>query len=58
MYMLLLMKTAIIGLRLFTASLKILGPIQSNPVALSGSKAFKNTTQNKFCISHKLKTAK
>ena len=56
--MLLLMKTAIIGLRLFTASLKILGPIQSNPVALSGSKAFKNTTQNKFCISHKLKTAK
>ena len=36
--MLLLIRIAIIGLRLFTASLKILGPF--NPAAFDGSKAF------------------
>ena len=36
--MLLLIRIAIIGLRLFTASLKILGP--SNPAAIDGPKAF------------------
>ena len=38
--MLLLMRIAIIGLRLFFASLKILGPSPSNPVAFDESKAF------------------
>ena len=40
MCMLLLMRIVIIGIRLFLASLKILGPSPSNPVAFDGSKAF------------------
>ena len=40
MCMLLLMRMAVIGLRLFIASLKILGPSPSNQVAFDGSKAF------------------
>ena len=40
MCMLLLMRIVIIGLRLCIASLKILGPSPSNPVAFDGAKAF------------------
>ena len=40
MCMLLLMRIAIIGHRIFIASLKILGPSPFNPVAFGGSKAF------------------
>ena len=38
--MLLLMRIAIIGPRLFIASLKILGPGPFNPVVFDGSKSF------------------
>ena len=37
---LLLLRIAIIGHRLFIASMKILGPGPSNPVAFDGPKAF------------------
>ena len=40
MCMLLLMRIAIIGLRLFIASLKFLGPSPSSPAAFDGPKAF------------------
>ena len=38
--MLLLMRIAIIGLRIFIASLEFLGPSPSSPVAFDGPKAF------------------
>ena len=40
MCMLLLMRIAIIGLRLFIAILKFLGPSPSSPVAFDGPKSF------------------